>query len=156
MFKKMIKDNRETSRDEINKVLNNCDYGVLATVGEDGYPYALPLSYVYINGVIYFHSAKIGHKLDNIKNNSKVSFNVVTDTDVIEDKFTTSFNSVVIFGEAELVFTEEKDMALLEIIKKYSKGYVTEGKAYIEKAKDHCSVVKINIKHITGKSKIFR
>jgi len=156
MFKKMIKNNRETSRDEIDKVLAKCDYGVLATVGEDGYPYSLPLSYVYINGAIYFHGAKKGHKLDNIQNNSKVSFNVVTDTDVIEDKFTTSFNSVVIFGEAELIESDEKYMALLGIIEKYSKGYVPEGKAYIERAKDHCSVVKINITHITGKSKIFR
>ena len=156
MFKEMKKKNRETSRDVIDSVLEKCDYGVLATVGEDGYPYSLPLSYVYVNGYIYFHSGKKGHKLDNIINNSKVSFNVVTDTDVIEDKFTTSFNSVVIFGEAELVSGEEKDMALLEIIKKYSKEYIEEGKAYIERAKDACSVVKITITHITGKSKIFR
>lgn len=156
MFKEMKKKNRETSRDVIDHVLEKCDYGVLATVGEDGYPYSLPLSYVYVNGAIYFHSGKKGHKLDNIIYNSKVSFNVVTDTDVIEDKFTTSFNSVVIFGEAELAFDDEKDMALLEIIKKYSKEYIEEGKAYIERAKDACSVVKINITHVTGKSKIFR
>lgn len=156
MFKQMRKKDKETSRDVIDKVLEKGEYGVLATVGEDGYPYSLPLSYVYVNGVIYFHSAKVGHKLDNIENNSKVSFSVVTDTDVIEDKFTTSFNSVVIFGEAEFVEDDEKDIALLGIIEKYSKGYVHEGKAYIQKAKDACSVIKINITHIAGKSKIFR
>lgn len=156
MFKEMKKNNRETSRDVIDKVLEKCEYGVLATVGEDGYPYSLPLNYVYVNGAIYFHSAKKGHKLDNIANNPKVSFSVVTDTDVIEDKFTTSFNSVVIFGKSEIVYDEEKDMALLTVIKKFSKDYIEEGKLYIERAKDHCCVVKINITHITGKSKIFR
>ncbi len=66
MFKEMRKKDREVLGEDIEKILTNGEYGVLATVGENGYPYTVPLSYVYQDNSIYFHCAKEGHKLDNI------------------------------------------------------------------------------------------
>ena len=154
MFKEMRKKAREIPKDEIIKVLEKGEYGVLATDGENGYPYSLPISYAYLNGAIYFHCAVEGQKLDNIKYNSKVSFSIATDTEVIPKMFTTKFKSVVLFGQAIKVEGEEKDQALLELIKKYSEDFIEDGKIYIEKGKGRTNVIKITIDHITGKGKL--
>lgn len=66
MFRKMRRYKQLLSREDTIAVLNRCTNGVLACFGDDGYPYAVPLSYVYYNDKIYFHSAKAGHKIDAI------------------------------------------------------------------------------------------
>ncbi|MGG7177792.1 pyridoxamine 5'-phosphate oxidase family protein [Clostridium paraputrificum] len=154
MFKEMRKNTRKIPTEEIVNVLEKGEYGVLATVGENGYPYSLPISYVYFNDAIYFHCAIEGQKLDNIKFNSKVSFSIVTDTEVIPNMFTTKYKSVVVYGEAINAEGEEKEQALFELIKKYSESFIKEGKEYIEKGKGRTSVIKININHITGKGRL--
>ncbi|CEO28886.1 pyridoxamine 5'-phosphate oxidase family protein [Paraclostridium sordellii] len=151
MFKEMRRKKRELELNDIEKILENGEYGNLATVSENGYPYSLPISYVYYDDSIYFHCAKKGHKLDNIVYNKKVSFSVVGDTEVLPDKFSTKYESVIIFGEAVEVYKEEKEIVLLKLIEKYSKDFLEEGKKYISKAKDATNIVKIKIIHITGK-----
>lgn len=69
------------------------------------------------------------------------------------DKFSTKYESVVVFGRATEVFEDEKDLALFEIVKKYSPEYIEEGKEYIEKAKKRAKVIKISVEHITGKAR---
>ena len=81
--------------------MNKSKSGVLAVVGDDGYPYAVPLNYIYLNNKIYFHSAKEGHKVDAIAINNKVSFCVVAKDDVVPEELTTYFKSVIIFGKAK-------------------------------------------------------
>ena len=153
MFREMHKKSRELFENDIIDILNNSEYGVLASVDDYGYPYATPLSYVYYDNAIYFHSAQYGHKLDNIANNSKVSFCIVCDTEVIPEKFTTNYKSVIAFGTASWVIGTAKDDALLRIIKKYSPNIKEEGKEYIDKAKSSTTVIKIQIEHITGKAR---
>jgi uncharacterized protein len=153
MLKEMRRKDREIEALEAIEVLKKCEYGILSTVDENGYPYGVPLSYVYANDSIYFHSAVEGHKLENIKKNDKVSFGVVGQTDVLPDKFSTKYESVIIFGRAKEVFDDEKNAALLELINKYSADYIEKGKIYIKNASDKTKVMKISIDHISGKGR---
>ena len=152
MFKEMRRQKRQISEEEVKDILIKSEYGTLATICEDGYPYSTPLSYVYHNGAIYFHCARSGQKLTNIENNNKVSFSVVGNTELLPSKFSTNYESVILFGNATKVEGEEKEAALVKIIEKYSQGFITGGKEYISKAKDITIVIKIDIDHITGKA----
>lgn len=153
MFKPMRKSAREIFDQEIIDILNKGEYGVLATVGENGYAYATPLSYVYFNKAVYFHCALEGSKLDNIRNNDKVSFCVVGNTKVLSKEFSTEYESVIVFGRAAEVQEEEKKEVLLAIVNKYSKGFENEGIAYINRAVNKTCVVKIQVDNITGKAR---
>ena len=108
MFRKMRRFKQQLSNDEALKILKNCKSGVLAVSGDDGYPYTIPLNFVYKDGKIYFHCAKNGHKLDAIKQNNKVSFCVIEKDEVDSEKLTTLFRSVVVFGKAEIMENKEK------------------------------------------------
>ncbi len=153
MFKEMRRKNRELETEEAIEILKKCEYGILSTVGENEYPYGVPVSYIYYNDAIYFHSAIEGNKLDNILNNNKVSFCVVGDTEVLPHIFSTNYESVIIFGKATEVFEGEKISALIEILNKYSKEYLQEGKEYIKNASAKVKLVKISIDHISGKAR---
>lgn len=153
MNKEMRRKDREIQIEEVKEILIKEQYGVVSTISKDGYPYGVPISYVYLDNAIYFHSATEGHKLDNIFNNSKVSFCVVGKTCVLPDKFSTNYESVVIFGDANEVFDEEKNTVLIGILKKYSPEYLEKGKVYIKNAGSKTKVIKININHISGKAR---
>lgn len=153
MFKEMRRKDRELTNEDCIKILKDNTYGILSTISENGYPYGLPISYIFFNNSIYFHSATKGHKIDNILDNSKVSFCVVGETCTLPDKFTTNYESVIVFGNAIEVLNDEKNSALLEILKKYSPDYIKEGKEYIEKAGKATKVLKISIEHISGKAR---
>jgi nitroimidazol reductase NimA-like FMN-containing flavoprotein (pyridoxamine 5'-phosphate oxidase superfamily) len=127
--------------------------GVLSTVGADGQPYGVPLSYVYQNGCIYFHCALEGHKLDNMAENPKVSFCVVGRTRILPDRFATDYESVVAFGGASEVRGGERLSALLGLLEKYSPAYIEEGKRYIDQKEKVTRVMKIEIGHISGKAR---
>lgn len=83
--------------------------GTLALHGDNGYPYAVPISYVYANGKIYFHSAVTGHKVDAILRDDKVSFCVVERDEIRPAEFTTYFRSVIVFGKARILTDENKN-----------------------------------------------
>jgi hypothetical protein len=129
------------------------EYGVLSTVGPDGQPYGVPLSYVYQNGCIYFHCALEGHKLDNMAENPKVSFCVVGRTRILPDRFATDYESVVAFGVVSEVWGGEWQSALLGLLEKYSPAYIEEGKRYIDQKEKVTRVMKIEIGHISGKAR---
>lgn len=137
---------------EAMELLYKCEYGILSTIGNDGYPYGVPVNYVCKKTVIYFHSASIGHKLNNIDGNNKVSFCVVGDTEVIPEKFSTKYESVIIFGNAKVVTNDsEKRAVLLEFINKYAPNYMKNGQKYISSDLNKPKVIRIDIEHITGK-----
>lgn len=153
MFKEIRRKEREIETTEAIEILKKCDYGILSTVGEDGYAYGIPVNYIYLNNSIYFHSAVEGNKLDNIKNNNKVSFCVVGQTCILPDKFSTKYESVIIFGRASEVFDNEKNTIFLEILNKYSPDYIEKGKEYIKNSSARTKVIKISIEHISGKAR---
>jgi len=144
---------REISLDEARAILTDAEYGILSTVDNEDQPYSTPLSFVYHDGAIYFHCAKSGQKLDNIAVNTKVSFCVVGKTRVLPEKFGTEYESVVIFGNAAEVSGEERQQALLWLLEKYCAGHLEAGMAYIDQMAAFTMVIKISIRHISGKAR---
>ncbi|NVN99415.1 MAG: pyridoxamine 5'-phosphate oxidase family protein [Geobacteraceae bacterium] len=144
---------REITRQEAEAILVGAEYGVLSTVGLDGQPYGIPLSFVFRNDCIYFHCAISGHKLENIGYNSKVSFCAVGCTKVLPEKFGTEYESAVAFGVASEVSGAERYDALLWLLEKYCGDYMEEGKQYIEQKDSATRVFKIDIGHISGKAR---
>jgi nitroimidazol reductase NimA-like FMN-containing flavoprotein (pyridoxamine 5'-phosphate oxidase superfamily) len=142
---------RQIGTDEAVNLLRKCEYGVLSTVGDDGQPYGVPLSYAYKENCIYFHCARVGHKIENIENNPKVSFCAIGDTNVLPSKFGTEYESVIVFGVASEVHGTERYNALLLLLEKYSSEFIEEGKNYIEQKDKATKVIKIEIEHISGK-----
>lgn len=153
MFKEMRRKEKQLSAKETIEIVKSGEHGVLATIGADGYPYAVPLNYAYHEGKIYFHCATSGHKLVNIENEANVSFCIVDGTEIIPEKFTTRFRSVVVFGKAAEVHSEEKKEGLVAIARRFSPEYMDAGDKYIKNAWDKTKVVKIEIEHMTGKGK---
>ena len=152
MFREMRRKDKMKTYEEAVQILGECTNGVLSVTGDDGYPYGVPVSYIYHDGKIYFHCAGEGHKLDAIKADSRVSFTVVGADEIAPEKFTTAYKSVIAFGKASIIDTDEEKMAALNLIReKYSGNFPKEGAAYIEKFWDKTTVVVIEIEHMTGK-----
>lgn len=147
----MRRKDKEMDADGAIELLNSCAYGILSTVDNDGQPYGIPLNYVYKDNHIYFHSALTGHKIDNLKDNSRVSFCVVADANVLPSKFATEYKSALISGVASEAHGLERSNAFLWLIEKYSPEYMEEGQRYIEKHDKVTTVIKIRIAHISGK-----
>lgn len=170
MFREIRRKEKQLTIEECHEILTKAEYGTLATMGVDGYPYAVPVNYVFHNGNIYFHCAIVGHKLDNIFNCSNVSFNIVTDVLVVPlipdenaneselkfNGFDTNFNSVILFGKAKEVIEKDKMDGLIAFLKKFLNlnefnQYKEEAIKYIEKSLKRTKLFKIEIEHMTGK-----
>ena len=149
----MRRKDREIGYEETVKVLETAEYGVLSTVDALGNPYGVPMSFVFVDGCVYFHSAYKGHKIDNIRNNNRVCFSVTGKTEILPEKFTTNYESAIVFGFASETEGEEKYSALLAFITKYSSKSFLEGTEYIENMAERASVYKIIPVEITGKAR---
>ncbi len=152
MFKEMRRSDRQIGEEEALKLLKEAQYGVLSTIGENGYAYGVPLNYAYSDGALYFHCAQEGGKLNNIAFNNKVSFCVLGTSKPVADKFTYKYTSTIVFGKCTEVFDSEKEAALLALIEKYSGEYMEAGRKYIRNDFNVTKVMKISIEHITGKA----
>lgn len=151
MFREMRRKNQLLKDSESAQILKERTSGVLAVSGDGGYPYAVPLSYVYADGKIYFHCAKDGHKLDAIKRNDKVSFCVVDCDNVVPDEYTTYYRSVIVFGRARILSDEEKRAPLEKLAAKYTPDDAEGRKKEIERFFERVCMVEIEIEHMTGK-----
>lgn len=151
MFREMRRNKQGLSREEIQKVMARCTNGILACMGDDGFPYAVPLSYVYHNDTIYFHSAKSGHKIDAIINMPKVSFAVVDQDHVVSEAYTTHFRSVIAFGKARIVTGDEWLDAFTALVEKYSGNQPPEEKKREVQECKQSHIIAIDVMHITGK-----
>lgn len=156
MFREMRRKKQIMSFEDSAAVLERNTAGVLAAAGDDGYPYAVPLSYVYTNGKIYFHCAKEGHKLDAIARCEKVSFCVIDTDQVVPERFTTFFRSVIAFGKARVMEDPvEKRAALEALAKRYSPNEPKEAmEKEIEGSLNQVTMVEITIDHLSGKEAI--
>ncbi|HBR01393.1 MAG TPA: 5-nitroimidazole antibiotic resistance protein [Ruminiclostridium sp.] len=153
MFKEMRRKKQLLSLEETEEILRVCTSGVLGVIGDDDYPYTIPLSYAFKDGKIFFHCAKEGHKLDAIKRNDKVTFCVIEKDQVVQEEFTTRYRSVSIFGRARVLMNDsERRYALECLVEKYSPDYIKEGKQEIESQLDHVCLVEIQVEHMTGKA----
>ena len=130
MFREMRRIKQQISREECIEILKNEPRGVLSVIGDDGYPYGVPMNHFYCeeDGKIYFHGGFLGHKIDAIKANDKVSF-CVYDKGVLEEiGGSLCIKSVVIFGRAKLIEDREKTV---ELCRRLCYKF-TQDEAYIE------------------------
>jgi len=154
MNRAMRRKDRQMNNETALNLLIEGDYGVLASADQDGQPYGVPVNYVFDGQhTIYFHCAREGHKLDNLRSNPKVSFTIVGNHQIMDWTFSTAYESVILFGTAEEVEGDEKYLALKMLAQKFSPDYMTEFEKGIEKAMVPTAVVKINILQISGKER---
>ena len=159
MFRPMRRIGQQISQQECAQILARATSGVLGLHGDDGYPYTVPVSFVYKPagegfGSIGFHCAKVGHKIDAIRGNEKVSFTVIDRDEVMPRERTTKFSSVIAFGRARIIEDEDElRRAANEVGAKYSGGfedlYMQETEDTIREGRLCC--VEIAIDHMTGK-----
>lgn len=153
MFEAMRRQDRELTAEETDAILKNSEHGVLAVVGRNGYPHPVPVNYVYYDGAIWIHSALEGAKLEDIRSDNRVSFCVVGRTELLPEKFSTKYESAIVYGQAEEVSCEERRRPLMALIEKYSPGFLAEGMAYIERAMAKTCVLRIAVERKTGKAR---
>jgi len=153
-MKSMRRIERQMNDIEVLELLRKGEYGILSTCGEDNQPYGVPLSYVFIDKNIYIHCAGVGTMLDNISVNDKVSFTVVGKTKVLQEQFSTEYESAIAFGHAIKLTEDEKYEPLMEFLRKYSPEFIKEGQLYIDKAKGITTLIKIEIASFSGKHRV--
>ena len=131
MFRELRRFKQKLTEEECIEVLTNELRGVLSVLGDDDYPYGIPANHYYnpLNGKIYFHSGKGGHKLDSIAKHDKVSFCVYDQGYKKEDDWALNIKSVVVFGRAEIVEDwEEASHAIRQLCYKF-----TDDEEYIDR-----------------------
>lgn len=156
MFREMRRKRQAISLEESIAVLMRGTSGVLAVSGDNGYPYAVPISYAYYGTHIYFHCAKAGHKLDAIKRNHKASFCVIDKDEVIPEEYTSYFRSVIVFGTIRIIENEqEKRSAIEKLVLKYAfEDDANHRKTSIDKEWEALCMLEMTIEHLTGKEAI--
>ncbi len=120
-FRPMRRARQALDAEQIEAILRRGSAGTLAVLGDGGWPYAVPLSYVYHSGRIYFHCAKSGHKLDAIRACDRASFCVIDKNEIVPAEFTTYYRSAIVFGRARIVEDPAARMdAMRALAAKYS------------------------------------
>lgn len=156
MFREMRRKRQQMSAEAGKAVLERGTSGVLALAGDDGYPYAVPLSYIYHDGKIYFHSAAQGHKLDAIRRCDKASFCVIDQDEIVPEAYTTYFRSVIAFGRVRLLENESEKLAAIRLLadRYHPEGTIQQREKEIEGAFSRMSMIEMTIEHMTGKEAI--
>ncbi len=152
MNREMYKKERQMSPENAAKIFSEGNHGTLAVNGDDGYPYAVPVNYVYDGGKIYIHSAKYGYKIDAVKRDDKVCFSVILNSKVKQDKFTAAFQSIIAFGRISFVEDEaEKRRILEQFIYKMSPDFVEGGMKFVDGAIGKTALLCIDVEEMKGK-----
>ena len=151
MFRKMRRINQQLSDAEVEAILQRGNTAILGVLGDDGYPYTIPLNYVYMNGRIYMHCAKSGHKYDAICNCDKVSLCIIDKEEVVPETLSTNYGSVIAFGRAKIMDdTEEMIKAVTALSLKYGATKENVEKEIPMELKA-LACIEISIEYITGK-----
>lgn len=116
----MRRTRQELPKKETLEILKRNTSGVLALCGMDQKPYAVPLSYVYANKKLYFHVALEGYKLELLNQNPNASFCVIDKDDILPEKFTIKYKSVIAQGKITVADEYEKRNAITHLAKKYA------------------------------------
>lgn len=153
MFSPMRRTRQELPEEEWQDILRKGTSGVLAVLDTDGYPYAVPLSYLYAEGKLIFHGAVTGHKLEAIRHHDKASFCVIAQDDVVPLEYTTNYRSVIAFGTMRIIEDEAEKRRTIELLMKKYAPYdtVDHRNAEIESAWKRFHIFELLIDHVTGK-----
>jgi nitroimidazol reductase NimA-like FMN-containing flavoprotein (pyridoxamine 5'-phosphate oxidase superfamily) len=151
MFRKIRRVKQEISEQECIDILKAQPRGVLAVHGEDGYPYAFPMNYIYMNEKLYFHCAQEGHKLDAIAADNRVSFCVMDKGFHKDGDWALNIRSIVIFGRVKRIDDADETLKILRQLglKYYPTAESVEEE--IHKAIIRVEILELSIDHMTGK-----
>ena len=151
MFRDLTRKKQKLSPVECKEILKQEVRGVLAVNGDDDYPYALPINFYYDeeSNRIYFHSGKVGHKLDAIAKSDKASFCVYDKGYHKDEHWSLNIRSVIIFGRIRIV-DDWSDELMVNFCKRFT-GDMEYIYSEIEKFKSNTAVLCLEIEHITGK-----
>lgn len=154
-FRSMRRKRQQLSEKENISILQKATAGTLALLGDNGYPYAVPISYVYADGKLYFHSALSGHKIDAIRNCDKASFCVIDQDEVHPEKYTTYFRSVIAFGRIHIIEDEQEKLETARLLgDRYNPNQEEALQKEIEKGLSRMVMIRFDIEHLTGKEAI--
>lgn len=154
MFRPLRRIKQQLPQEDCISVLNNEVRGVLSVLGDNDYPYGVPINFYYsqIDNKIYFHGSRNGHKIDAIKKHNKVSFCVYDKGTQIEGKLGLDYKSVIVFGRIKILEDREKT---LDIVRKLAKQFNFD-KSYIDneikKFANYVTVLELTPEHICGKN----
>ena len=153
MFREMRRKRQQMPESEAIAILERGSHGVLAVLGDGGYPYAVPISYVYEDGKIYMHCAKSGHKLDAVRACEKASFCVVDQDEVVQAEFTSHYRSAIAFGRIrEITDDAEKRRMVSLLARKYCPDLPqAEHDKAMERDWAPLNMLELNIEHLTAK-----
>lgn len=153
MERKMVMKKRMMEPERLEQFLGEHRVAALAVNGDEGWPYVVPVHYLYWKGSVYFHSAKMGYKMDAIQRDDRVCLTIIGDNRVVKEQFTATFESAVIEGRAQLV---EDDAERLEVLRAMIENWCGEfdaaGQAMIDRTIGRTAVVRIQVEKKTGKA----
>jgi len=157
----MRRNRQELPQAECIELITRSTSGVLSLVGDGGYPYGVPLSYVYRDGALFFHSAVEGHKVDAVRADGRCSFTIVAKDEVHPGEYTTYFRSVIVFGRISIIADEAEKIAALRLIgERYNPGddvaLNREVGKHLTSAGhlQHMLLLRLDIEHLSGKEAI--
>lgn len=154
-FREMRRKRQQLSDEESYAILQKATSGTLALLGDGDYPYAVPISYVFSEGKLYFHSALSGHKVDAIRSCDRASFCVVAQDDVKPAMYTTFFRSVIAFGRIHIVDDEAEKLAAARLLgNRYNPHQDEALQKELENGLARMLVIRLDIEHLTGKESI--
>ncbi len=152
MFREMRRNTQQLSNEECIAILQQGTAGVLALAGDDGYPYAVPMSYAWQDGTLWFHGALTGHKIDAIQRCPKASFCVIDRDEVLPEQLTTVYRSVIVFGRATVLDDERQIARGARILgEKYLPGGAQRVESEIAQSMPKLNVIRFDVEHMTGK-----
>ena len=151
MYRKMRRFKQQISEEECIRILKEQPRGVLSMIGDDGYPYGIPLDHWYSGNKLYFHGAKVGHKMDAITAFDKVSYCVMDESFRRDGEWALNIKSVVVFGRIRVVEDEAKKREICtNLVRKF-----TDDEEYLQKeltnAFPRVNCLELTIEHMTGK-----
>jgi len=153
VFREMLRKGQQLTEEECIRILKEEPRGVLSVLGDDGYPYGMPVNHYYCeeDGKIYFHSGKAGHKIDAMKRYDKVSFCVYDKGFRKDGSWALNIRSVIVFGKVQ--FIEEKD-TIYRIAAELSRKF-TDDEEYIRQeiasAGHRTMLLRLTPEHSCGK-----
>ena len=154
-FRQMRRKRQQFSEEESISILQNATAGTLALLGDDDYPYAVPISYVYADGRLYFHSALTGHKVDAIRRCDNASFCVIEQDEVHPKQYTTYYRSLIAFGRIHIIEDEAEKLATARMLgNRYNPNDEESLQKEIEHGLTRMLMIRFDIEHLTGKAAI--
>jgi nitroimidazol reductase NimA-like FMN-containing flavoprotein (pyridoxamine 5'-phosphate oxidase superfamily) len=145
---------RALEEEEALRLLEEAEWGVLATVDADGWPYAVPVNHAVVDGALIIHCATVGHKLANLAFNPKVSYCAVTLAEALPAELATRYASVVVFGVAQLLSDEaEKRAALRALGLRFAAEHPEVVDRELDKDLFRTAVLRVRIERATGKAR---